>query len=1058
MNIKKLSKKILKLITITIIVLSTIVNVYAALDKYEYVKSVSNTWFVYSSDPKLTARFDGQDVHIRTATEEEVLEAQTSGKLVQGGMEGFIEGAKELYNDAVPTHRFSDGVKISRGRDEWIAALSENGIEGTASTFVSETKENVIPNENGRFRYKVAELTYKTKNPEGSGTLYICFRLQTPGGELPDGVTEDKLRKAYMSAIGKIKTDAINRNADRDITITFTDTDIGKDFSDVAERNEDGTLKAEDAKGSLRDAIYDILHTMFTLLFGPILALIGGLYLGWVSQFFGYLNIMMLDDFGASPAKFIGYFTGDSVGLLKVFTFVSMFILIAVLFFGFIQSMIYPLTDSKETPLNLIMRGLVFGFITYNAYSILGALTSVFGAIEDAVMGFASDGSISVNAFEQLAGSPDNISPLNVIIICVVFTLILWNLLKLFFEVIERWVFTCIMGIMAPVAFAFGASRSTSGITGTFMKTYIGQLFLLVINKWLLLAICAVAANPSLGGMKGSFDIESLVTRGLDMNAIVYLLTILAMIRVAQRFDDYMNNIGFSVARTGQGLTADLLTGIAMGRAMLGGITSAGRGVLNAGRTIQAHNAGTTGMAAAGITSSMGASASSISKDLDRQARQSGGTLSTIPSGMTKSQAAKIDATAAQKRNQEAAINAASAAGRVTPGSIFKSSANDAKANASASNWKKLEGDMAAAHFNGRLGLSPGAEATSASNLDLTNGTGTLRTADGKSFAISSVPKAGYTDIGGGYFAKSMDATGSDFMGNVSNAELASFYGSNLKQENGTLAMTDGNYLSKGGNIIPGDQHDLLESVAYAESLAGDGMPHEILGTNAQIMDDMSVVQDLGDGATVSYDSVGDYLQQEAMNHEGWSEDIGDAFTTVSDLNDDRVTFGPASAGYSLVDNETGTSVVSMYDASYAAEQFGSGVVMKEATGNHAPIGVAFGQLDSTALETDLSLRDEINDMFQTEKDMPYKVLRGKELGEWENRTINEGICLIQSASAPTIEDSVVIAVPAARMKTGNIKGSRVVQDKNGRSIFLKYSRGGKDIGRDIDDIHQHMI
>lgn len=75
----------------------------------------------------------------------------------------------------------------------------------------------------------------------------------------------------------------------------------------------------------------------------------------------------------------------------------------------------------------------------------------------------------------------------SVALIALILLIILaWNYLKLLLEAAERYITLGILVFTAPVAFALGASRSTSNIFKSWCRTFASQLFLLVMNAWCL--------------------------------------------------------------------------------------------------------------------------------------------------------------------------------------------------------------------------------------------------------------------------------------------------------------------------------------------------------------------------------------------------------------------------------------------------------------------------------------------------------------------------------------------------------------------------------------------
>ncbi len=86
------------------------------------------------------------------------------------------------------------------------------------------------------------------------------------------------------------------------------------------------------------------------------------------------------------------------------------------------------------------------------------------------------------------------------LIVLILLLVLAWNYLKLLFEAAERYILLGILVFTAPVAFAMGASQSTSNIFKSWCRMFAGQLFLLVMNAWSLRLfvsmVGAFIANP----------------------------------------------------------------------------------------------------------------------------------------------------------------------------------------------------------------------------------------------------------------------------------------------------------------------------------------------------------------------------------------------------------------------------------------------------------------------------------------------------------------------------------------------------------------------------------
>ena len=86
------------------------------------------------------------------------------------------------------------------------------------------------------------------------------------------------------------------------------------------------------------------------------------------------------------------------------------------------------------------------------------------------------------------------------LIVIILVIIIAWNYLKLLFEAAERYIMVGVLIFTAPVAFATGASESTSNIFSSWCRMLGGQLFLLIMNAWCLRLFVSMVgtflANP----------------------------------------------------------------------------------------------------------------------------------------------------------------------------------------------------------------------------------------------------------------------------------------------------------------------------------------------------------------------------------------------------------------------------------------------------------------------------------------------------------------------------------------------------------------------------------
>ena len=81
------------------------------------------------------------------------------------------------------------------------------------------------------------------------------------------------------------------------------------------------------------------------------------------------------------------------------------------------------------------------------------------------------------------------------LIVLILVIIIAWNYIKLLFEAAERYILVGVLIYTAPIAFATGASESTSNVFSEWCRMLGGQLFLLIMNAWCLRLFTSMVGN-----------------------------------------------------------------------------------------------------------------------------------------------------------------------------------------------------------------------------------------------------------------------------------------------------------------------------------------------------------------------------------------------------------------------------------------------------------------------------------------------------------------------------------------------------------------------------------
>lgn len=140
-----------------------------------------------------------------------------------------------------------------------------------------------------------------------------------------------------------------------------------------------------------------------------------------------------------------------------------------------------------EDPIKLSLRSVLFILLAYFSDNIVNIVLKIggtpyhwimtselpalnfadFNAVIHTIIGVCSNGAVALISF-------------------ILVFILAWNYIKLLFEAAERYVLLGVLVYTSPVAFAMGASQSTSNIFKSWCRMFGGQVFLLIMNAWCL--------------------------------------------------------------------------------------------------------------------------------------------------------------------------------------------------------------------------------------------------------------------------------------------------------------------------------------------------------------------------------------------------------------------------------------------------------------------------------------------------------------------------------------------------------------------------------------------
>lgn len=216
--------------------------------------------------------------------------------------------------------------------------------------------------------------------------------------------------------------------------------------------------------------------------------------------------------------------------ILSILISVGWALLLGNLVFQALKSMAAGLGFEGEDPKLLFTRTFVFAFLLLASQQIceigLGISAQVMEMLQIPT-------SVTITIPDE---SNFNIGASWLLIIIVGFV-VMWQFVKLCFEVAERYVVTAILVLLAPLAFGMGGSKNTEDIFKGWCRMFGSMCVMMVMNViFLKLLISALGYVP-----KG-------------VAVLPWMLLIVGIARVARKIDSIIARVGLNPALTGDGL------------------------------------------------------------------------------------------------------------------------------------------------------------------------------------------------------------------------------------------------------------------------------------------------------------------------------------------------------------------------------------------------------------------------------------------------------------------------------------------------------------------------
>ena len=226
--------------------------------------------------------------------------------------------------------------------------------------------------------------------------------------------------------------------------------------------------------------------------------------------------------------------------IATIFLAVGWALLIGNLAYQALRSMVSGIGIEAEEPGRLFLRSATFSFLLVCSRQIcdlgLGLSATVMKLLQ-------VPKAVSFTPFnEDFFSTLPNAGWLVVIVVNVY---IQWQIIKLFFEVAERYVILCVLVYCAPMAFAMGGSKSTAEIFRGWLRMFASMCTLMVLNvMFVKMLLSAMSHSPT------------------GVVIVPWVMLITGIVRMAQKMDSIILRIGLNPAMTGDPLGRHHIPGL----------------------------------------------------------------------------------------------------------------------------------------------------------------------------------------------------------------------------------------------------------------------------------------------------------------------------------------------------------------------------------------------------------------------------------------------------------------------------------------------------------------
>lgn len=215
-------------------------------------------------------------------------------------------------------------------------------------------------------------------------------------------------------------------------------------------------------------------------------------------------------------------------------------LLIGNLAYQALRSMVSGVGIEVEDPSRLFLRTAMFSFLLVCARQICNIGLSLTAVI---IRLLQMPRAVSFTPFDE-----DFFSLLpnaGWLVVIVVNVYVQWQIIKLFFEVAERYIILCTLVYCAPLAFAMGGSKSTAEIFRGWLRMFASMCTLMALNVMFVKMLLSAMSNSPTG-----------------VAIVPWVMLITGIVRTARKLDSIVLRIGLNPASTGDPLGHHHIPGI----------------------------------------------------------------------------------------------------------------------------------------------------------------------------------------------------------------------------------------------------------------------------------------------------------------------------------------------------------------------------------------------------------------------------------------------------------------------------------------------------------------